>query len=203
MQLFVITHPKFLEDEGRKIASLMEDSDCIIHLRKPNGDIWNYEAILKDIPVGFHARIMIHGGYELIQDYKLKGLHFSTHNRSLRNTIYCEYASTSCHSIAESENIGNEYNHHFLSPLFPSISKQGYDSTLNHSEIAGYIQKVASGNIVALGGIDSSNLGAVARLGFKASAVLGAVWGDGKINIHEIRKNLKNLYSCLTHAPIV
>ncbi|HET7818589.1 MAG TPA: thiamine phosphate synthase [Bacteroidia bacterium] len=71
----------------------------------------------------------------------------------------------------------------FLSPIFNSISKQGYHSKFNLQELSIFLKKYNSsllrkdlGEAIALGGIDEDKIEVVRELGFTGVAVLGAVW---------------------------
>jgi len=64
----------------------------------------------------------------------------------------------------------------FLSPIFDSISKQGYAAAKfdpDHLRAALHRCQLP---IIALGGISPSNVGRAAELGFSGVAVLGSVW---------------------------
>ncbi len=71
----------------------------------------------------------------------------------------------------------------FLSPVFDSISKEGYASAFDLAEAQGFLQKLAKRpghrpSVLALGGIESGNIAAVQQAGFAGAAVLGSVWGS-------------------------
>ena len=69
----------------------------------------------------------------------------------------------------------------FLSPIFQSISKEGYGNgfpwyELEEARERGFINP----KVFALGGIDASHIRQLKGLGFGGAVVLGALWG--KIN---------------------
>ncbi|MCL2260086.1 MAG: thiamine phosphate synthase [Fibromonadales bacterium] len=83
----------------------------------------------------------------------------------------------SAHSFEELENIDAEIC--FLSPIFDSISKQGYKAKYSKEELREGIaawKKKHSQKLFALGGVEASNIAELAELGFDGAAVLGAVW---------------------------
>ena len=83
----------------------------------------------------------------------------------------------SAHSFEDLERINNEIC--FLSPIFDSISKQGYKAKYSKDELREGIaiwKKKSSQKLFALGGVEASNIAELAELGFDGAAVLGAVW---------------------------
>ena len=78
-------------------------------------------------------------------------------------------------SFDEIDDLKYEFDYIFLSPIFDSISKQGYLSNFDETELREYLN--ASGkNIVALGGIDSVTAAKCADMGFYGVASLGYIW---------------------------
>ena len=70
-----------------------------------------------------------------------------------------------------------ECDYVFLSPIYDSISKEGYSSaypfdTLQKAQQAGIIDS----KVIALGGISLEHLPEIASLGFGGAALLGDIW---------------------------
>jgi thiamine-phosphate pyrophosphorylase len=64
-----------------------------------------------------------------------------------------------------------------LSPVFDSISKAGYNSGFTYATLKEASKKgIIEGNVIALGGISTSNIASIVDMGFGGVAVLGAVW---------------------------
>jgi thiamine-phosphate pyrophosphorylase len=83
--------------------------------------------------------------------------------------------STSIHDIPSLPRV-EHFNYVFYSPVFNSISKPGYNSKVSEDLIldkAGYETKV-----IALGGVQVSNLPRIKRMGFDGAAVLGTLWNE-------------------------
>jgi len=83
----------------------------------------------------------------------------------------------SAHSFEELEKMDSEIC--FLSPIFDSISKQGYKAKYSKDELREGIaiwKKSHSQKLFALGGVEASNIAEIAEIGFDGAAVLGAVW---------------------------
>ncbi|KAA6425036.1 MAG: thiamine monophosphate synthase [Trebouxia sp. A1-2] len=65
----------------------------------------------------------------------------------------------------------------FLSPIFDSISKAGYQAAFDLDDLTTCIAACTI-PLVALGGITAANIPQVKRLGFSGAAVLGSVWSS-------------------------
>ena len=68
-------------------------------------------------------------------------------------------------------------NYVFLSPIFDSISKQGYrsafdDATLKKASAEGIIGQ----KVVALGGVTRERVALLEKYGFGGAAMLGDIW---------------------------
>ena len=65
----------------------------------------------------------------------------------------------------------------FLSPIFDSISNQGYGKAFTSEELQNAKNQGLIGErTYALGGVELSRLPALRALGFGGAAVLGALW---------------------------
>lgn len=85
--------------------------------------------------------------------------------------------SRSCHSIAEVQKYKDSCNYLFLSPIYDSISKEGYGAAFSRTDLKraadeGIIDK----KVYALGGVSAEHLPELQELGFGGAAVLGALW---------------------------
>ncbi len=77
----------------------------------------------------------------------------------------------------------------FLSPIFDSISKAGYNSHFEEQVLRKYADQGLLDNVVALGGIDGENVVKVRDLGFAGAAFLGYLMHCSDIN--ELTQRLK------------
>ena len=65
----------------------------------------------------------------------------------------------------------------FLSPIFDSISKEGYTSAFTSESIREAAEKgIIDKRVIALGGVDENNLLQVKDFGFGGAAILGGLW---------------------------
>ena len=174
-KIIIISNPKPIIDEPIIITNLFNNGLDLFHLRKPFNSITETEKLLENIPKQYHNRIVIHQHYQLTEHYNLKGIHIKNNDKN--STTDHNIISTSFHSINELSN-KNNYQYVFLSPIFNSISKDGYNSkfTLEELKIA-QKQGIIDSKIIALGGINVNNVKTIIGLGFGGIAVLGYIWG--------------------------
>jgi len=178
MKTILITLPEFFECE----ASLVNEMFCagleILHLRKPSATLSEMETFILSIDKCFYNKIVIHSHFLLIDKYKLKGAHLSN-NRPLDVPHTGFQLSFSCHTFSEVEREKNRCAYVFLSPIFDSISKQGYESAFTSEQLAEARAKaIIDHQVVALGGITPDNYNKVKEMGFGGVAILGDVWQD-------------------------
>lgn len=88
----------------------------------------------------------------------------------------------------------------FLSPIFNSISKEGYESGFTIEELESASDKgIINDKVFALGGIDEKTIPELRSISFGGVTVLGALWGKNPSfhNINELIKRLNDLMICL------
>lgn len=177
MKLIVITSPQFIGGEASYITSMLRKGIDLVHLRKPKSSPHDCAKLLDAIPEELHRRIVIHYHHCLCEDYHLGGMHISPYHMSQTLPRYGGTISRSCHSIDEIASFKSSYDYLFLSPIFNSISKQGYHGAFSASQLQEAQQKgIIDNKVVALGGITANNLSVVKQLGFGGAALLGDVW---------------------------
>lgn len=159
-----------------------EELECY-HFRKPFKNYEEHVAYLNRIDKKYHGRIVVHNFHELINEFNLKGIHFQEQKRieNIDNPgkyfknleMYGKTISSSFHEPEDIENCYFEFDYHLLSPVFTSISKQGYEGRgfdVNH------IDKT----IIGMGGATSENIEFFKTLGYKGVGVLGGIWNSNK-----------------------
>ena len=102
----------------------------------------------------------------------------------------------SLHSLQELQLGLSGMDYVFLSPIFDSISKQGYSAAFEAEALAVALQ-TAKCPVIALGGISPQNIPIAASLGFSGVAALGSIW-QGPDPVAEFRNLLK---SCGVAGP--
>ena len=176
-RLIVITTPYFFDHEGSILSALFEEGMECLHLRKPEGSPEELRQLLKEIPESYHPRIRLHDCFELCRTFAVGGLHLNRRSHSVpdgfKGTI-----SRSCHSLQEVSEYA-DLDYVFLSPIFRSISKEGYGSGFP-PEILGKASAdgIINERVIALGGMDHTTIPLIKHLNFGGVAVLGALWGE-------------------------
>lgn len=172
------------EIEALEISKLLLSGAIdIFHIRKKEAVLSYTRELIKTIPVSLHKRLVNHSNYELTDDFNLGGIH----NQSSR----------SCHSLEEFDNFdASSFRYSFLSPIFDSISKDGYCSKFNleSRELAECTSKYP---IIALGGVKPSNFKQLYTLKFAGAALLGYLWAP-KLKTEEKIKEILEYRTMLT-----
>lgn len=176
MELIVITTPDFFEGEAEAMSSLFNAGLEILHLRKPGASSEELEHLLRRLPSEYLERIVTHEHFELVSSCGLKGIHLNGRNPQAPHG-YTGHISCSCHSLEEVVQHKPVCNYVFLSPIYDSISKQGYASAYtNESLLKAQQSGIIDSKVMALGGISLEHLPEVKALGFGGAVVLGDVW---------------------------
>lgn len=176
MKLILITSPTFFTEEDQILTALFDEGLDILHLRKPNTEALYTERLLTLLPSQYHKRIVLHDHFQLTREFDLMGVHLN-HRNPEPPSNYHGHISCSCHSIDDVRRRKNPCDYVFLSPIFDSISKNNYSSAFTRTQL---LQAAKNGiidrKVIALGGINASNLLHVKELGFGGVAVLGDIW---------------------------
>jgi len=177
--IVLIAPEKDIDNEILILNQLFEAGLEYYHFRKPNKSYQEHCEYLEAIDAKYHNRIIVHYFHELINKYNLKGIHFQEQKRRdhIDNpgyyfkdlNLFRKTISSSFHEPKELEDCYFEFDYHLLSPVFSSISKQGYKGkgfNVNH------IDKL----IIGMGGINANTIAKTIELGYKGVGVLGGVW---------------------------
>ena len=187
MRIIVITPPEFVAHEAETIARLLSHGIWAVHLRKPDSDEAAMRRLIEAIPEAWRPRLVLHDHFSLCAVYGLKGVHLNRRNPSAP-TGHRGSLSRSVHSLAELRAAPTSLDYALLSPIFDSISKQGYHAaydldllrqSLNEPLITNSLGSHAptlGSRTFALGGVSLARLPEVQALGFTGAAMLGDVW---------------------------
>lgn len=176
--LIVITPPYRVPDEERIVNRLFENGLHLLHLRKPGAEREIFEGFIQKIEPRFRERIVVHDHFDLAEAYGLRGIHLKS-NRTGSFSGRERYASVSvsCHTFEEIDALPFTPDYVFLSPVFDSISKQGYKSAFSPETLKEGLKKTTV-PVVALGGITADNAATCRKLGFRGIALLGYLWDN-------------------------
>lgn len=187
--------PEGPETEAGKIMALLQSGAVdIMHIRKPHSDLMYTRKLVGYISAEYLHRLSLHSHFELFREYGFGGIHEKNHMASFAegNTRI----SRSAHSLSEIVNPSRSYTYSFLSPIYNSISKEGYHaaSFLEDPEL---IKALSCFPVVALGGVTPEKFSQLFALKFAGAALLGYLWSQNTIEnvICSILKARKNL-SC-------
>ncbi len=176
MKWIVITSPDFISVEAAFINRLFEHGLDILHLRKPGSEVDDCQRLLDDINPRWLSRIVVHDHFELCSMYSLKGVHLNGRN-PLPPEGHSGTVSRSCHSLEEITKYGASCDYMTLSPIFDSVSKQGYLSAFTAQQLLSAKDcGIITSKVIALGGVTLQNIPKVKEYGFGGVAILGDVW---------------------------
>nr|WP_319399879.1 thiamine phosphate synthase [uncultured Carboxylicivirga sp.] len=178
MKPIVITHPLLLSNEYEAVNALFENGLEILHVRKPDFGKEALQHWIRSVDERFHNRMMIHSHLSLIEEMDLKGMHFTSYNRRLIDeykNYHCP-KSTSTHSLEELKQMDKIVDYAFLSPIYESISKKGYQPSITLDDMHAFLKTNRKAYVIALGGINSRNEDKVKEAGFDGVALLGSIW---------------------------
>ncbi len=182
MKLIVISPPDHFKHEAEVINNLFDAGLQHFHLRKPSWSVEEISKLLKSVTPKFFSRIIIHDHFQLAVDFGLGGIHFTarTKDRMAQWRDFEGSQSTSCHSMEELRQLPDQIDYAFLSPIFPSISKQGYQANFDYDELTNFLATYNKAEVIALGGIEVLKVQTCRNIGFDGMAALGSIWQEGK-----------------------
>lgn len=200
MLWIVITSPSFFDGEAQFLHRLFAHGVDIVHLRKPGATPEDCARLLDGLSTDDRKRIVIHDFFELARPYGLRGIHLNARHSTVPDG-WQGHVSCSCHSLDEVRRYKDACDYVFLSPIFDSVSKQGYasaftDETLKQASLDGIIDD----KVIALGGVTPDKISYLQQLGFGGAAMLGCVNNLAaltEIEQDETLSNIKNMFAKL------
>ncbi len=172
----VITFPERLPMEAQALRLVGQMPAVLaLHLRKPG---WSEEAtrrLLDELPEETRKKIRLHDHFELAGEYGLQGVHLNRrHPRAPQEA--CSL-SASCHSLEEVQTRKAQCRYVFLSPIFDSVSKQGYASGFSSEELHTAAKDgIIDRKVFALGGVRSGHVPFLKEIGFGGAGMIGEIW---------------------------
>lgn len=178
--MIVISNTDEIMNEINSIHALFENGMELFHIRKPDYSKNKLLSFISKINSKYHSKLVLHQHHELIKEFQIKRLHFTEKDRLTipdRFQKPVRYFSTSVHSITDFNDLPNAFDYAFLSPIYPSISKENYGPTKNAFE---EIKKRTNWHtkLIALGGISVNNIEKTINNGFDDIALFGAIWNS-------------------------
>jgi thiamine-phosphate pyrophosphorylase len=177
MQLVVITWPDPIAEEHATLKALFHEGLEVLHVRKPEWTIDALRNYLHPLLPDFANRLVLHNHYELAVELGLRGIHITEKQKHLEpapQSATC-VVSGSIHSTEQVSSLPDDWAYAFLSPIFPSLSKPGYEGSFSEEAL-----KIANAKtsvpLFALGGITNNTLHMAGALNFSGAATLGHIW---------------------------
>ena len=138
---------------------------------------------MSKINTEFRSKLILHQHHELAKDFGINRIHFTENKRIQLNTTSGGFPesvgclSTSAHHMSDFNSLNPVFNYAFISPIYPSISKENY---VPHCDFSLEIKKRTNfdTHLIALGGITPENIKKTLALGFDAIALLGTIWNS-------------------------
>jgi len=184
--IIIITSEKIVPNETKVINELFQEGLDLLHIRKPFMNLEEMKDFIQKINSEFHHRLVLHSHYDLAESYNISRHHFREISR--QNELYKSFTdktiSTSVHDIETFNELNEDWEYAFISPVFPSISKKEYGK---NSNVLHDIKNRNNSNIklIALGGIHGNNINEVLNDNVDGVALLGAVWeSDQPLNVY-------------------
>ena len=134
MLWIAVTPPAFHDGEAAFISRLLAGGVDVVHLRKPGSAEAECAGLLEALSEDERARVVVHDHFGLAARYGLMGIHLNSRNPSVPEGFRGQL-SRSCHSLEEVRRFKPECGYVFLSPVFDSISKQGYASAFSAGDL--------------------------------------------------------------------
>lgn len=189
-ETIVITSPEVIKNEAERINLLFLAGCPKVHVRKPNADRGDIVSLVSGITPRFRNRVVLSGFHDLAELFHLGGIHLSSsewHQMSERPSLYPgATVSASCHSIDEIDHFPFDADYLYLSPIFDSISKEGYKSQYSLESLTPILQNIKR-RVYALGGVSEQNIHKLPQTGFAGAAVLGAIWSTEGMEVMKLK----------------
>lgn len=195
MKWIVITSPDFISGEATFIDRLFSEGLDLLHLRKPDAPLEAYKQLLFQISKQWHSRIVLHEHFVLAEEFGLHGIHLNRRCSqvpdSFRGSVSC-----SCHTLEEVKKQKASKDYVFLSPIFNSISKEGYNAAFSPTSLKqADMENIIDEKVIALGGITANNIPQIKEWRFGGAALLGDVWK--RMSDPQVDKYLKHIRTLL------
>lgn len=193
--IIVITPEEVVQNETELINELFHEGLDLLHIRKPFINSEEIIDFIQKIDSTFHHQLVLHSHYDLAENFNISRFHFREIDR--QNELYKSFEdktiSTSVHDIEIFNELNEDWEYAFISPVFPSISKKGYGENLT---VLNDIKKRNNSNVklIALGGINDQNISKVFESDIDGVALLGSIW-ESKEPLNVLKKCRKSVLS--------
>lgn len=178
-----ITRPDHISNESDKIVMLLDKGNFnFCHIRKPTWGDDSIEDLIKSIPSKYYDRIKLHSAFHLVGKYGLGGVHLNHRHPYIADKIPYSKSLHSLEELRKGEQMGDLCRCQYvtLSPIFDSISKEGYHSKFNINDplFRDALHRASEHaiKVIALGGVKEEHFDQLKLVGFQGAALLGSIW---------------------------
>ncbi|SKB30269.1 thiamine-phosphate pyrophosphorylase [Salegentibacter holothuriorum] len=196
--LILFTSEENSSAEKEQLIHFLENGLPLLHVRKPGITKAEKKTWLSQFEEEHLQKMVLHQHHQLTEFFPVKGIHLKEEYRNKMKELvhYIEKfqrkgltVSSSFHAPGKLKKEASVFDYTFLSPVFTSVSKEGYKGKEFNVENLPH-------KVVALGGIEADKIHTAKEMGYAGVAALGAVWFAE--NRHkaftEIFNNYRNVY---------
>ena len=178
MRRIGITPERTVFREQQRITAWLRSGKVqYFHIRKPQFTEMEMREYLSAFPADVRERLSLHDCHHLAVEMGVGGVHLNGRTPVLANGLEGKRVSVSCHSIEEFAEKQGRCAYCFLSPVFDSVSKQGYASAFSEDVLKkAFADGILNDKAVALGGVTHEKLALLQEIGFSACASVGEMW---------------------------
>lgn len=189
--LYVISLPDreagAIHEEAQQINALFDAGMMHFHLRKKTWFKKEIIELLNEIDSRHHRKIILHSQPDLVDEFDLAGFHFNKdfpYQEKWAKTLKssAKTISVSSHSICDMGEYELEVDYQFVSPVFPSISKENHSDIIERKKLSDYLLLKPKSRFIALSGIEPDNVSEILELGFDGVASIGFIWQKDSSN---------------------
>lgn len=179
--IVLISPENSFEDEVNLVNLMFKVGLDRYHLRRPSLGQREHLIELKAFSKSRYGQMSVHGGLPKGGLRKKVGMHKKSSDdwQVLESS---PLSSASFHSDSDIENEISKVDYALISPVFDSISKLDYFSKYSTDEWKllndSRKKKNPKSILLALGGVEETNLDEIYKMGFDGIALKGAVWGS-------------------------
>lgn len=176
-RLIGITPQENVFREQERISAMIRSGKVeYFHIRKPDFTEIQMRDYLSYFDADVRKQLSLHDHHRLAVEMNIGGVHLNGRNPNPPEN-FGGRISVSCHSVEEVLQCKNKVDYCFLSPIFDSISKQGYCSKFSLAELKRlFDEKVLDEKVCALSGVTFDNIGKLKEVGFSSFVMLSALW---------------------------
>jgi len=196
--LILFTSEENSSAEKEQLIHFFENGLPLLHVRKPGMTKAEMKNWLSQFEENHLQKMVLHQHHQLSEFFPVKGIHLKEDFRIKQEDLahYVEQfrmkgltVSSSFHAPGKLEKEASAFDYAFLSPVFTSVSKEGYKGKEFNVENLPH-------KVVALGGIEADKIHTAKEMGYAGVAALGAVWfAENKYKVFtEIFNEYRNVY---------